>query len=396
MSKLTNSEVKTNEEFVPFAKPCIGEEEIAAVANAMRSGWLTTGPVTRRFEQDFAAFTGADHAVAVNSATAGLHLALEALGIGPGDKVLTTTFTFTATAEVVRYLGADPVFVDVDPATLNIDPRSLLEAAKAHPEAKAVIPVHFAGQACDMDAVAEIARAHNLYVVEDAAHALPTTYKGRMVGTMSDATVFSFYATKTIATGEGGMVTTASLDLDRRMRIMRLHGINRDVFDRYTSRDAGWYYEIIAPGFKYNLTDIASAIGVEQLKKANAFQAQRERISEYYNSRFSRLPVICPGKVRSEDVHAWHLYVLRLADGCGIGRDSFIERLSTLGVGSSVHFIPLHKQPYWRDRYGLKDECFPVASDAYSRCVSLPIWQGMSDGQVEKVADAVLSVFDSI
>lgn len=381
------------QQFIPFAKPSIGEEEIQAVANALRSGWLTTGPVTKTFEQDFAEFISAPHVIAVNSATAGLHLALEAVGVQPGDKVLTTPFTFTATAEVVRYLGADPVFVDIDPDTFNIDPDKLAETARKTPEAKAIIPVHFAGQACDMDAVMAVARERGLAVIEDAAHALPTTYKGRMIGTIGDITVFSFYATKTITTGEGGMAATKSAAHADRMRTMRLHGISRDVFDRYSSEKARWSYEVVAPGYKYNLTDVASAIGVCQLRKARRFQTEREAIAERYSAAFADLPVKCPRKHRPDDTHAWHLYVIKLDLGrLRLTRDEFIERMRAAGVGVSVHFIPLHMQPYWRDRYDLKPEDFPVSAAVYQCCVSLPIWQGMTDVDVERVIAAVRKI----
>lgn len=255
-------------EFLPFALPDTGEEEIAEVVDSIRSGWLTTGPKTKRFEQEFAGFIGNGvEAVAVNSATAGLHLALEAIGVCPGDEVITTPYTFTATAEVIRYLGADPVFVDIDPATFNIDP-ARIEAAVT-PRTKAIIPVHFAGLACDMESILAIARKHGLKVVEDAAHALPATCSGKLVGTMeSDATVYSFYATKTITTGEGGMIVTRDPETAARCRTMRLHGISRDAFDRYTSTKPSWYYEVVAPGFKYNMTDIAASLGIHQLKKA--------------------------------------------------------------------------------------------------------------------------------
>jgi len=336
------------------------------------------------------------HALAVNSATAGLHLALDAAGVGPGDKVLTTAYTFTATAEVVRYVGADPVFVDIDPDTLNIDPLKLSETARNTPAAKAIIPVHFAGQSCDMDAILGVAREHGLRVIEDAAHALPSTYKGQMIGTIGDMTVFSFYATKTITTGEGGMIVTGSAEFADRMKIMRLHGISRDAFDRYSSPKASWFYEVVAPGYKYNLTDIASALGICQLRKAHRFQAERDSIARAYNAAFSDLPVVCPNVQRPGDVHAWHLYVLRLRlEELRLTRDEFIEQMREAGIGTSVHFIPLHLQPYWRDRYNLKPEDFPVATDVFKRCVSLPIWQGMTDAEVERVIATVRRILSA-
>ncbi|WP_200947152.1 DegT/DnrJ/EryC1/StrS aminotransferase family protein [Rhizobacter sp. Root404] len=376
--------------FMPFALPEIGDAEIAEVVDTLRSGWVTTGPKAKRFEDDFSAFLGdaSLHCMAVNSATAGLHLALEALGIGPGDEVITTTHTFTATAEVVRYLGADVVLVDIDPATLCIDP-ALVEAAVT-PRTKAIMPVHYGGLAADMPALLDIAKRHGLKVVEDAAHALPTTSGGALVGTLgSDATVFSFYANKTITTGEGGMVVTRDADLAKRIRTMRLHGMNRDAFDRFTAKVPSWYYEIVAPGFKYNLTDIAAAMGIHQLKRARAFHARRAAIAHAYHAAFAELPLIVPPDAPAGELHAWHLYPLRLTDAAGIDRDALIEQLFAAGIGCSVHYIPLHLQPYWRDRYALRAESFPHSQRAFERMLSLPIYTRMTDADVQRVVAAV-------
>ncbi|HJW11047.1 MAG TPA: DegT/DnrJ/EryC1/StrS family aminotransferase [Albitalea sp.] len=376
--------------FLPFALPEIGEEEIAEVVDTLRSGWVTTGPKTKRFEEDFTAFLGDPglHSLAINSATAGLHLALEALGIGPGDEVITTTHTFTATAEVVRYLGADVVLVDIDPATMCIDVAAV-EAAIT-PRTKAVMPVHYAGLAADMQPLLALAKKHGLKVVEDAAHALPTTCGGRLVGTLeSDATVFSFYANKTITTGEGGMVVTRNAELARRMKVMRLHGMSRDAFDRFTATVPSWHYEIVAPGFKYNLTDIAAALGIHQLKRLRGFQLRREQIAAQFNEAFAAMPVVTPPCAPAGDTHAWHLYVLRLGDAARVERNTFIERLFAAGIGCSVHYIPLHLQPYWRDRYALKPESFPHSQKAYERMVSLPLYTRMSDADVSRVIAAV-------
>ena len=376
--------------FLPFALPEIGEEEIAEVVDTLRSGWVTTGPKAKRFEDDFTAFLGDPslHSLAVNSATAGLHLALEALGIGPGDEVITTTHTFTATAEVVRYLGADVVLVDIDPATLCIDVAAVARAIT--PRTKAVIPVHYGGLAADMPALLALARQHGLKVVEDAAHALPTTSGGRLVGTLgSDATVFSFYANKTITTGEGGMVVTRDAAMAQRVKVMRLHGINRDAFDRFTAKVPSWYYEIVAPGFKYNLTDIAAALGIHQLRRARAFHMRRAEIAQAYHAAFAGLPLVTPPDSPAGDLHAWHLYPLRLAEDAAVGRDTLIERLFAAGIGCSMHYIPLHLQPYWRDRYGLRAEDFPHSQKAYERMLSLPIYTRMSDADVQRVASAV-------
>ncbi len=376
--------------FMPFALPEIGDDEIAEVVDTLKSGWVTTGPKAKRFEADFAAFLGDAglHCIAVNSATAGLHLALEALGIGPGDEVITTTHTFTATAEVVRYLGADVVLVDIDPATLNIDPARV--AAAITPRTKAIVPVHYGGLAADMPALLQIAQAHGLRVVEDAAHALPSTSQGRLIGTLgSAATVFSFYANKTMTTGEGGMLVTRDDALAQRARVMRLHGMSRDAFDRFTASVPSWYYEVIAPGFKYNLTDIAAAIGLHQLKKVRAFQHKRAAIAAHYSAALADLPVITAPPAPAGETHAWHLYPLRLKPECGVPRDAFIERLYALGIGCSVHYIPLHQQPYWRDRYQLKAADFPHSQHAYEQLLSLPIYTRMTESDALRVIDTV-------
>ncbi|MFM6928230.1 MAG: DegT/DnrJ/EryC1/StrS family aminotransferase [Bdellovibrio sp.] len=379
-------------EFLPFALPDIGEEEIQEVVTALRSGWVTTGPKTKQFEADFSAYIGGGvESISVNSATAGLHLALEALGVGPGDEVLTTSYTFTATSEVIRYLGAHPVFVDIDPTTFNIDPKKI--EAKITAKTKAIIPVHFAGLACDMDPIIQIARKHGLKIVEDAAHSLPTLYKGKMIGTLeSDITVFSFYATKTITTGEGGMIVTRNADLAKRMKIMRLHGISRDAFDRYTSTKPAWFYEVIAPGFKYNLTDIASSMGIHQLKKSDRFQARREEMAGVYLRELKDIPVQLPPQATIEgSTHAWHLFVLRLTTN-KITRDDFIIKMAEKGIGCSVHFIPLHLQPYWRDTYNLKPEDYPNALANYQNAVSLPLYTKMTAQDQARVIATVREI----
>lgn len=398
--------------FLHFARPSIGEEEIASVVDTIRSGWLTTGPKTMEFEKAFAAAVGARHAMAVNSATAGLHLALEAAGIGQDDLVLTSTWTFTATAEVARYLGAHPVLVDVEPRTLNLDvtalERRIVELRREHgARVRAIVPVHFAGQSCDMEAILGLARTHGLRVIEDAAHAFPTTvrsssvvdaeYRSRSIGTVGDASVFSFYATKTIATGEGGMVTTENDELAARVRLMRLHGISRDVWNRYTSKAPAWYYEVVAPGFKYNLTDVASALGLVQLAKAECFRQHREAIANSFDAAFGGHPAFeIPSKLHAEDTHSWHLYVLRLnLERLSIDREQFINEMSLRGIGCSVHFIPLHLHPYWRERYSLTPDMFPVASREFERVVSLPIYPDMDDVMVARVIEAALNIADT-
>ena len=380
--------------FLPFALPDIGEEEISEVADSLRSGWLTTGPKTKRFEEDFACYMGSNvEALAVNSATAGLHLALEAAGVGPADEVITTPYTFTATAEVIRYLGADPVFVDVLADTLNIDPGGIGEAIAER--TKAIIPVHFAGLACDMESILRVARPHGIRVIEDAAHALPATSGGRLIGTLdSDATVFSFYVTKTLATGEGGMIVTRDPELARRCRVMRLHGIDRDAFDRYTSKAPAWFYSVVAPGFKYNMTDVAAAIGIHQLRKLGRFLRRREELACRYDEGLQDLCLRLPEHAPPDEVHAWHLYVIRLNDDAPVSRDDFINEMAAAGIGTSVHFIPLHLHPYWRDTYGLRPEQFPNATRAFDHVVSLPLYTRMTNADQDCVIRAARSILN--
>lgn len=381
-----------NAPFVPFALPDIGEDEIAAVTEALRSGWVTTGPKTKQFEQAFGEYLGGGvDCVAVNSATAGLHLALEALGVGPGDEVIAPSLTFTATVEVARYLGADAVMVDVDPVTLNIDPARIRAAIT--PRTKVLMPVHYGGLACDMDEIFAIAREHGLKVVEDAAHALPSTWKGTPIGQLaSDVTVFSFYANKTMTTGEGGMAVTRQPELAKRMRVMRLHGMSRDAFDRFVSKTPAWYYEIVAPGFKYNLTDIASALGLVQLRRLPQLLSRRRQLAARYFERLAELPLTLPADAPAGEIHAWHLFVIRLAAGAPRSRDAVIEALSERGVGTSVHYLPLHRQPYWRDRYGLIPEMFPVADAAYRSMLSIPLFSAMTDADQDRVIAALRDV----
>jgi dTDP-4-amino-4,6-dideoxygalactose transaminase len=381
--------------FVPFSRPSLGKEEEEAVLAVMRSGWLTTGEAALRFESEFADYVGARHAIALNSATAGLHLALEALGVSPGSVVLTTPFTFAATAEVVRYLGADPVFVDIDPVTMNIDASRLQEALErlggSGRRVSAMIPVHVAGLPCDMEAIGHLALKHGVPVVEDAAHAFPVRQGERYAGTIGDAGVYSFYATKSITTGEGGMAVTDRDELARRIRLMRLHGIDRDVWNRYTTPGASWKYDVVAPGYKYNLTDLAAAIGRVQLRKAESFLQRRRNIAQRYIAAFSGLDFLTvPPRA---DNHAWHLFIIRIRKtALTIDRDGFIEELQKRGIGVSVHFIPLHIMSYYRDRYSLKPDDFPAALESYSSCVSLPLCASLTDEEVERVVGAVVEI----
>ena len=378
------------EPFLPFALPDIGDEEIAEVVDSLRSGWITTGPKARRFEEDFATYLGGGvECIAVNSATAGLHLALEALGLGPGDEVIVPTHTFTATAEVVRYLGADPVFVDVDPITYCIDPELVRQAITAR--TRIILPVHYAGFPCDMSALCAIANEHGLQVVEDAAHAFPTQLDGTIIGQLDTAaTVFSFYANKTIATGEGGMLVTRRPELARRAKIMRLHGIDRDAFNRFNSKAPAWFYEVVAPGFKYNLPDIAAALGLQQLRKIDRFLLRRQQLAQRYDQGLAGLPLrVAPRPAGNGSSHAWHLYVVQLLPSARLDRDSLIQGLFDRGIGCSVHCIPLHRQPYWRDRYGLQAEQFPVSESLYQRSVSLPLYTRMTEADQDRVLHAM-------
>jgi dTDP-4-amino-4,6-dideoxygalactose transaminase len=361
----------------------------------MRSGWLTTGEVAARFEKELAAMVGARHAIALNSATAGLHLALEAVGVGPGSAVLVSPYTFAASAEVARYLGADPVFVDIDRNTMNIDPAALGETlerlGKAGRRVSAIMPVHVAGLPCDMDAIGHLSRRYGVPVVEDAAHAFPVRAGDRFVGTTGDAGVYSFYATKPITTGEGGMVVTDRDEIAKRISVMRLHGIDRDIWNRYTEKGAGWRYDIVAPGYKYNLTDLAAAIGRIQLQKAESMLARRRLIAHRYLGAFNGLDFLTlPPHAPN---HAWHLFIIRLREErLSIDRDRFIEELQKRGIGVSVHFIPLHIMSYYRDRYGLKPEDFPASLACYRSCISLPLYASMTDDEVETVISALVEV----
>jgi dTDP-4-amino-4,6-dideoxygalactose transaminase len=377
-------------DFIPFHVPDIGEDEIQAVVETLRSGWLTTGLKTKKFEDKFAAYVGSPHAVAVNSGTAALHLALDAVGIRAADEVIVPTTTFTATAEVVTYFDARPVLVDCEEDTLNIDPAALEKAIG--PKTKAVMPVDFAGHPAELGKIREIARARKLAVIEDAAHALPARYQGKLVGTLSDITCFSFYATKTITTGEGGMATTANQEWADQMRMMSLHGISKDAWKRYTA-SGSWYYEVEYPGFKYNLTDIAASLGLVQLKRADEFWKKRQRIAELYDRGFADVPEVRRPAVREGVQHAWHLYVIQLqVERLRIGRNEFIEALKEKNIGTSVHFIPLHLHPFYKRTFGYKPADFPKATAVFDRIISLPIFPKMTDAQVERVIDAVRTI----
>jgi dTDP-4-amino-4,6-dideoxygalactose transaminase len=376
--------------FLPFALPHITQAEIDEAVDTLRSGWLTTGPKTKRFERAFAQFVGAPYALAVNSATAAMHLALDAIGLKAGDEVIVPVYTFTATAEVVIYFGACPVFVDVDPFTCNIDPTQIERHITPH--TRAIMVVHIAGLPAEMDAILNIARHYHLPVIEDAAHAFPAKYRGRMIGTISDLTAFSFYATKTLTTGEGGMVTTANPQYAEQIGIMSLHGISRDAWKRY-SGEGSWYYEVLQAGYKYNMTDLAASIGLHQLERSEWLLARRRTIAQRYTEAFSNFPELEAPPDPAHVEHAWHLYILRLhLERLAITRQAFIQELTKANIGSSVHFIPLHLHPFYRDTYHLAPDDFPKAFQEYQRSISLPIYPGMSDEDIEDVIAAVSQI----
>jgi dTDP-4-amino-4,6-dideoxygalactose transaminase len=383
-----------NTDFVPFALPSIGAEEERAVLEVLRSGWLTTGKVAGAFEEEFASFVGVDRALAVNSATSGLHLILEAFGVGPGDKVAMSPYTFASDAAVVRQLGAEVAFCDISRADYNIDPDLLDELLARDRTIKVVIPVHIGGMPCRMDEILDIARRRAVRVVEDSAHGFPLRLPGGHAGALGDAGFFSFYATKTITTGEGGMVLCRDESAMKRMETMRLHGFDRTAWDRYTSKTASWRYDIIAPGFKYNLPDLLAAVGREQLRKADRFRDERRAIAARYLEAFGGHPAFELPPLHPE--HSWYLFSLRVRDEeLGMGRDEFAERLRSAGIGVSVHFIPLHTMSYYSKRYELAPGDYPEAYAKFSRSISLPIWQGMSEPQVERVVEAVLEIADT-
>ncbi len=382
---------------VPFAMPDIGSAEIDAVTSVLRSGWLTTGEQCAQFEREFAQAVGASHAVAVNSCTAAMHLSLEALDVQPGDLVFTSPYTFASTAEVVRYLGATPVFVDIDPVTLNIDPTALREAVTASLSAgrgrpRAIIPVHIAGLPCAMDEIWALARDTGLAVVEDAAHAFPSAHGSGKVGTIpadvEGTACFSFYATKTMTTGEGGMLVTERAEVADRARMMSLHGLSRQAWSRY-AEGGHWAYDIAALGFKYNLSDIAAAMGRVQLARSDEMTRRRGEVAAAYTAALSSVPGIeCPA-TPTDVSHSWHLYVIRLDVAGGMSRDAFIADLGSQGIGTSVHFIPLHQHSNYVETYGFGAEDFPHAHAESERVVSLPIYSAMADADVEHVIAGV-------
>ncbi|MHB1653251.1 MAG: DegT/DnrJ/EryC1/StrS family aminotransferase [Desulfitobacteriaceae bacterium] len=380
------------EEFLPYALPLIEEDDIAEVVDSLKSNWITKGPKTMEFEKRFAEYVGAKYAIAVNSCTAGLHLSLIAAGIGAGDEVITTPMTFAASANVVVHTGATPIFVDIDPVTMNIDVKAIEE--KITPRTRAIIPVHIAGHPCPMDEIMAIAKKHNLFVLEDAAHAVYTKYKGKLIGAIGNATVFSFYATKNLVTGEGGMVTTNDEELADKIRVFSVHGMSRNAWNRYTSAGS-WYYEILYPGYKDNMTDIQAGLGLTQLAKLERMQGIREEIAGRYNEAFGKMAELEIPVELDYARHPWHLYILKLnLDKLSIDRAQFIEELKAEKIGTSVHFIPVHLHPYYRETYGYKRGDFPQSEATFDRILSLPLYPKMSAQDTQDVIEAVQRVVE--
>lgn len=395
---------------IPFSKVDCSGNELKNVKEVIESGWLTTAGKCVEFEKQFAAKVGAKFACAVNSATAALHLACEAIGIGPGDKVFVPTMTFTASAEVIRYMGADPVFLDVEFGTCLITQEILEAAIQQHPDAKALMLVHFGGQAAEMgrgqraegggrravggnqktEGILQICRKHGLKLIEDAAHAFPTRCGDRMIGSFGDVTCFSFYANKTITTGEGGMLVTDDETIYKRAKVMRLHGINRDIWDRFTAKKANWEYDVVAPGFKYNMPDVNAAIGLAQMERADAFREGRQRCAEFYYKHLADVKAldlpICRGPL--ED-HSWHLFWIVLNEKCPMDRNTFIDRLNEAGIGTSVHYKPLHRMTYYREQYGLNPEDYPNAERHWRGVVTLPVYPGLANEELMYVCETI-------
>jgi dTDP-4-amino-4,6-dideoxygalactose transaminase len=378
--------------FLPYALPLFDDSEIKEVVDTIKSCWVSKGPKTVEFEKRFAEFAGVKHAIAMNSCTAALHVALVARGIGSGDEVITTPLTFCATANTIIHTGARPVFVDVDPGTYNIDVSKIKE--KINEKTKAIVPVHYSGQACDMDKILEISKKYNLFILEDAAHATYTKYKDKLIGGIGDAAAFSFYATKNLSTGEGGMLTTNDDELAEKARILSLHGMSKNAWNRY-GKGGTWYYEVLYPGFKYNMTDLQASLGLHQLDKLSGMQKIREEYAEMYNSAFKDTPEIIIPAVIPGNRHAWHLYVIQINDRLlSIDRNKFIEELAEANIGTSVHFIPVHLHPYYEETFGYKPGDYSVAESIYDRIISLPLYPKMSIRDVEDVINAVRCIVE--
>ena len=384
---------------IPFSKVDCTGRELELVAEVLKCGWLTTAGKAQLFEQRFKDAVGGKYACAVNSCTAALHLGLEAMGIGPDDKVLVQSMTFTASAEIVRYLGADPVFLDVDYATRLLTPEIVEEALSRHPDAKVLVVVHFGGQAAQMpdsdgrEGILSICKRHGVRILEDAAHAFPCSIDGKPVGSFGDVTCFSFYANKTITTGEGGMLVTDDEDIFKRVKTMRLHGINRDIWNRFTDKNASWEYDVVAPGYKYNMPDINAAIGLAQLERAHEFRDGRQKCADFYDAELAGIDCLeRPVCLREREAHSWHLYPVVLNDRSPVSRNAFIDQINARGVGTSVHYKPLHRMTYYRDYYKLVPENFPNTERIWKGTVSLPVYPGLQEDELQYVVDCVKDI----
>lgn len=375
---------------IPFHKAYVGKKEIENVVKVLQSGWHTMGPKTVEFEEKFRVYTGAKFAISVNSCTAALHLAFEAMGLKEGDEVIVPAITFTASAEILCYFKAKPVFVDVQRDTMNINPKKIEE--KITRKTRAIIAVDLGGQPADYDEIRKIAKKNKLFVIEDAAHTLPSAYKGKSVGTLADVTCFSFYATKPLSTGEGGMITTNHAAWAKRMQIMRLHGMNRDAWKRH-SKNGSWFYEVVAAGFKYNTTDINAALGLAQLSRLEWMRSKRAEIAKAYDKSFAGVPEIITPVIKTDRRTSWHLYVLKLAlEKLTIDRNAFIQELHARGIGTSVHFIPLYRHPFYRGKFDLSFKSWPDSEWLFERILSLPIFPGLTKAQVNYITSAVRDI----
>jgi dTDP-4-amino-4,6-dideoxygalactose transaminase len=378
--------------FLVFGSPQIGEDEIREVVECLRSGWISTGPRVGRFQKMFSQYIGSKYALALNSCTAGLHLALLAAGLEPGDEVITTPMTFAASANAIIHAGARPVFVDIESSTANIDPEQIEKQITAR--TRAIIPVHLYGRPCNMDRIMDIAKKHHLIVIEDAAHAIEAVYKGKKIGTIGDITVFSFYVTKNLVTGEGGMVTTESDKYAEKVETYGLHGMSRGAWKRYS--DEGFkHYQVVFPGFKYNMMDIQAAMGIHQLKRIESSLKKREDIWQRYDEAFRQLPVQTPVAPEKETKHARHLYTVHLKlEDLKVDRDAVQQAINAQNIGTGIHFVSLHLHPYYRDTYGYKKDDFPNSLCVSERTVSLPLSAKLTDDDVQDVIQAVSKVLD--
>ncbi len=383
---------------IPFSKVPLGGNEYKYIDEVLKSGWLTTSSKALRFEKLFSEYVGVRYACAVNSCTSALHLAVEAAGIRKGDKVLVPSLTFTASAEILRYMEADPVFLDVEYGTGLISPSVLKKALDKHPDVKALILVHYGGQAPLMtshegDGILDICRQKKIILIEDAAHAFPAKFNDRFIGSFGDITCFSFYANKTITTGEGGMLVTDNEEIYKRAKIMRLHGINRDIWERFTSNKSSWEYDVVAPGYKYNMPDVNAAIGLAQLEKAEYFRSQRQRCASFYYNELKNVPEIdlpvCAGPLEN---HSWHLFPIIIKPGAKVTRNDFIQMMAGESIGTSVHYKPLHRMTYYRDTYNLVPDDFPDTERIWNGTVSLPIYPGLKDDELNYVCGTIKKI----